>query len=119
MYVSIFGWIDIDISMCIYRVPLCKLRFAHGRRCSVRPHTVRRLRLALGDGMAKRVGVFPPLKHNHPVSKLTFTRYCHHQYCMVFDIQGGGRWAGVYCAMVVQSYYNRAGFAGGGGVLKG
>jgi len=29
-----------------------------GRRCSVRPHTVRRPRLALGDGAATRVGFF-------------------------------------------------------------
>jgi len=34
---------------------------------------------------------------------LAFTRYCHHQYCMVYGIQMGGRWGGgVYCAMAVQ-----------------
>jgi len=33
---------------------------------------------------------------------LAFTRYCHHQYCMVYGIQGGGRLGGVYCAIVVQ-----------------
>jgi len=31
-----------------------------GRRCSVRPHAVRRPRLALGDGAATRVGFFGP-----------------------------------------------------------
>jgi len=30
----------------------------NGRLCSVRPHTVRRPRLALGDGAATRVGFF-------------------------------------------------------------
>jgi len=30
------------------------------------------------------------------------TRYCHHQYCMVYGIKRRGRWGGLYCAMVVQ-----------------
>ena len=47
---------------------------------------------------------------------LDFTRYCQHQYCMVYGIQKGGRWLGVYCATVVQSYCNGVGFASGGGV---
>ena len=46
--------------------------------------------------------------------RLAFTRYCHHQYCMVYGIQNGGRWKGVYCAMTVQYYCNRVGFASGG-----
>jgi len=46
---------------------------------------------------------------------LAFTRYCHHRYCMVYDIKNGGRWKGVYCAMVVQLYRKRVGFASGGG----
>jgi len=33
---------------------------------------------------------------------LAFTGYCHHQYCMVHGIHKGGRWGGVYCAMVEQ-----------------
>jgi len=33
----------------------------------------------------------------------------------MYGIQKGGRWKGVYCAMVVQQYGNRVGFAGGGG----
>jgi len=33
---------------------------------------------------------------------LAFTRYCHHQYRVVYGIKREGRWAGVYCAMVVQ-----------------
>jgi len=39
----------------------------------------------------------------HQAWPLAFTRYCHHQYCMVYGIQGGGgRWGAVYCAMSVQ-----------------
>jgi len=35
--------------------------------------------------------------------ELAFTRYCHHQYCMVYGItRGGVGGGGVYCAMVVQ-----------------
>ena len=34
------------------------------RRCSVRPHTVRRPRLALGDGAATRVGFFGVFKRS-------------------------------------------------------
>jgi len=37
-----------------------------------------------------------------PSSSLAFTRYCHHQYCMVHGIQKGGRQEGVYFPMVVQ-----------------
>jgi len=37
-----------------------------------------------------------------PPCDLAFTRYCLHQYCMVYGIQKEGRWEGVYCAMVVQ-----------------
>ena len=33
---------------------------------------------------------------------LALTRYCHHQYCMVYSIKGGGRWCVVYCAIDVQ-----------------
>jgi len=33
----------------------------------------------------------------------------------VLDTKGGSVGGGVYCAMVVQSYCNRLGFAGGGG----
>jgi len=33
---------------------------------------------------------------------LAFTRYCHHQYGMVYGIQKGGRWGVVYCAIDVQ-----------------
>jgi len=33
---------------------------------------------------------------------LAFTRYCHHQYCMVYGIQREDRWRDVYCAMGVQ-----------------
>ena len=36
------------------------------------------------------------------VERLAFTRYCNHRYVMVYGIKGGGRWRGVYCAMVVQ-----------------
>jgi len=55
-------------------------------------------------------------KQPPPPLLLAFTRYCHHQYCMVYGIQQGGRWCGgVYCAMVVQQYCNRVGFATGGG----
>jgi len=32
---------------------------------------------------------------------LGFTRYCHHQYHMVYGIKRSSRWGGVYCAMVV------------------
>jgi len=28
------------------------------------------------------------------VYQLALTRYCHHQYCMVYGIQQGGRWGG-------------------------
>jgi len=31
-----------------------------------------------------------------------FTRYFRHQYSMVKGIHKGGRWGGVYCALVVQ-----------------
>jgi len=34
-----------------------------GRRCSVRPHTVRRPKLALGYGAATRVGFFQPMEY--------------------------------------------------------
>jgi len=34
---------------------------------------------------------------------------------MVYGIKRRGWEGGVYCVMVVQSYYNRVGFAGGGG----
>jgi len=34
---------------------------------------------------------------------------------MVYDLQKGGRWWGVYCAIDVQKYYDRVGFAKGGG----
>jgi len=33
---------------------------------------------------------------------LAFTRYCIHQYCMVYGIHRRGRCGGVYCAMVMQ-----------------
>ena len=33
---------------------------------------------------------------------LAFTRDCHRQYCMVYGIQKGDRWGGVYCEMSVQ-----------------
>jgi len=35
-------------------------------------------------------------------ANLAFTRYCHHQYFMVYGIHRRGRWGGVYCAMGVQ-----------------
>jgi len=34
-------------------------------------------------------------------------------WCMAYKRRG--RWGGVYCAIVVQWYCNRVGFAGGGG----
>jgi len=37
-----------------------------------------------------------------PSNNLAFTRYCHHQYCMVYGIQKGGRWGGACCEMGVQ-----------------
>jgi len=43
-----------------------------------------------------------PFAHLRLSVSLAFTRYCHPQYCMVYGIQQGGRWEGVYCAMVVQ-----------------
>jgi len=36
------------------------------------------------------------------VYQLAFTRYSHHQYCMVYGTQTERRWEGIYCAMVVQ-----------------
>jgi len=33
---------------------------------------------------------------------LAYTGYCHCRYCTVYGIRKGGRWEGVYCAMVVQ-----------------
>jgi len=50
---------------------------------------------------------------------LAFTRYCHQQYSIVYGILTGGRWEGVYCAMVVQQYCNRVCFASGGGATIG
>ena len=49
-----------------------------------------------------------------PGPSLVFTRYCHHKFCMLYGIQRRGRWGGIFCTMVVQQYYNRVGFAGGG-----
>ena len=37
---------------------------------------------------------------------------------MVYGIHKGGRWGGVYCAVVVQKYCNTVGVAGGGGGNK-
>ena len=34
--------------------------------------------------------------------RLAFTRYCHHQYCMVYGTPKGGRRGVTYCAIVVQ-----------------
>jgi len=31
---------------------------------------------------------------NHTYCELGFTRYCHHQYCMVYGIHKRGRWGG-------------------------
>ena len=42
------------------------------------------------------------LRRRRSCRGLAFTRYCLHQYCMVYGIQKEGRWEGVYCAMVVQ-----------------
>jgi len=47
-------------------------------------------------------------------AQLGVTRYCHDPYCMVHCIEKGGRRGVAYCAMVVQSYCNRVGFAGRG-----
>jgi len=33
---------------------------------------------------------------------LAFTRYCHHQCCMVYAIQKGGRGRALYCLIAVQ-----------------
>jgi len=49
---------------------------------------------------------------------LAFTQYCHYQYFIVYGIKGGAGGGGVYCAMVVELYCNRVGFAGGGGGEK-
>ena len=43
----------------------------------MRPHTVRRPRLAIGDGAATRVG-----SRADVLRILAFTRYCYYQYCM-------------------------------------
>jgi len=110
IYISIY----IGLTRAIRKLPhtiltLVSQRFeTYGRRCSVRPHTVHRPRLALGDGAATRVGSFA-LYVRWPLHILNL------QYCMVYGIKRRGRWGGVYCAMVVQSYCNRVGFAGGGG----
>jgi len=47
--------------------------------------------------------------------RLTFTGYCHDQHCRVYGLLKGGRGGVVYCAMVVQWYCHRVGFAVGGG----
>ena len=53
-----------------------------------------------------------PTKEGH---ELAFTRYCHHQYCMVCEIQKEGQGEVVHCATVVQQYGNSVGNAGGVG----
>ena len=61
--------------------------------------------------IARFFGVEPPLA-------LAFTRYCHGQYCMVYDIHKGGRRGSggvVYCALVVQKYCNSVSNPDGGG----
>jgi len=96
----------------------------------VRPHTVRRPRLALGDGAATRVSFFGtgggaiieelsakntidqgtiPESTNEYIVKanLAFARYCYYQYCMVYGIQkkvgGGGRILPKSRAIVLQT----------------
>ena len=46
---------------------------------------------------------------------LAFTRYCQYQYSMVYGIQTEGRGRVMCCAIVLQSYYDRIGNAGGRG----
>jgi len=53
-----------------------------------------------------------PFVERDGAHRLTFTRYQHRT---VYGLLKGGRGGVVYCAMVVQSYSNRVGFAGGGG----
>jgi len=48
---------------------------------------------------------------------VAFTQDCHG---MVYDLQRGGQGGGVvYCATVVQYYYNSVGIVGGGGAIQG
>jgi len=42
------------------------------------------------------------LKSVKEVRGFACTRYCHHQYCMVYGIQKGGRCGGVYGEIDVQ-----------------
>jgi len=46
---------------------------------------------------------------------LSFTRYCHYQYCMVYGINRGSRGGVIYCARVAQSYCRSVGDANGRG----
>jgi len=56
----------------------------HGALCAIQ-------HLGLGARQAAQEG-----------ESLAFTRYCHYRYCMVYGITRGGRWGGVYRAIVVQ-----------------
>ena len=86
------------IYMYIYIVPV-RIRSWAMRRESALPVAL------AGGGDARDAG-------------LAFARYCHHQYCMVYGINRGGRWRGVYCAMGGQLCCNRVGFASGGGNIR-
>ena len=75
--------------------------------------------MAQSDGLVRLTilsadGRGPPTKG---APGLAFTRHCHNQYCMVYDITRGGHWGTVYYAMVVLDYCNRVGFAVGGGAI--
>ena len=52
------------------------------------------------------------------LSQLSFTRYCHNQYCIVYSIPRGDRGGVVSCAIDVQWFCNSAGNAGGRGQSK-
>jgi len=51
----------------------------------------------LGDMTSARRG--GAVERERLCARLAFTRYCHHQYCMMYGIKDGGRWKGVDCAM--------------------
>jgi len=50
------------------------------------------------------VSAFPEddVQSSHSVCVYNASRNYNHEYCMVYGINWRGRWAGVYCAMVVQ-----------------
>jgi len=84
-YTSIYIYIYTHTYICVYTYIFIYVRIYI---CLLRNHTLSRKQW-LGTRRSS-------------TCSLALTRYCHRRYCIVYGIQKGGRWGGVYCEIGVQ-----------------